>query len=166
MRVLGQWRYLHPVIQITAVTHTCTQKHTHTLYHSLFLPSRSFSGVSAVYQSLAGPVPFAVIAATWKLYWLPFSRPGKRKREWKHVIMPSSFSCCTAVKTRVCCLWPIHNQHGVTVINGHIWTQCHSRTEKWNTKNTIPQMATWGSLSYRLCGDCCLNWITPIFGFL
>lgn len=77
--------------------HTHAHKNTHTLYHSLFLPSRSFSGVSAVYQSLAGPVPFAVIAATWKLYWLPFSRPGKRKRERKHVIIPSSFSCCTAV---------------------------------------------------------------------
>lgn len=58
---------------------------------SLFLPSRSFSGVSAVYQSLTGPVPLAVMAATWKLYWLPFSRPGgrgtetetKRKREWE-----------------------------------------------------------------------------------
>lgn len=30
----------------------------------LLSPSRSFSGVSAVYHSLAGPVPFAVMAAT------------------------------------------------------------------------------------------------------
>lgn len=48
--------------------HTHMHTKTNVLYHSLFLPSRSFSGVSAVYQSLAGPVPFAVIAATWKLY--------------------------------------------------------------------------------------------------
>lgn len=59
----------------------------------MHLPSRSFSGVSAVYQSEGGPVPFTVMAATWKLYWLPFSSPGKetnkqnkwnrKERRWK-----------------------------------------------------------------------------------
>lgn len=41
------------------------------------LPSRSFSGVSAVYQLEGGPVPLTVMADTWKLYWLPFSSPIK-----------------------------------------------------------------------------------------
>lgn len=45
------------------------------LLKEMHLPSRSFSGVSAVYQSEGGPVPFTVMAATWKLYWLPFSSP-------------------------------------------------------------------------------------------
>lgn len=45
------------------------------LLTEMHLPSRSFSGVSAVYQSEGGPVPFTVMAATWKLYWLPFSSP-------------------------------------------------------------------------------------------
>jgi len=45
------------------------------LKEEMHLPSRSFSGVSAVYQSEGGPVPFTVMAATWKLYWLPFSSP-------------------------------------------------------------------------------------------
>ena len=40
-------------------------------------PSRSFSGVSAVYQLDGGPVPLTVMADTWKLYWLPFSSPVK-----------------------------------------------------------------------------------------
>lgn len=58
-------------------THGRTQEHTSTdsYKHKEFIPSRSFSGVSAVYQSLNGPVPLTVMAATWKLYWLPFSRP-------------------------------------------------------------------------------------------
>lgn len=57
--------------------HTGTHTHTHlqTVTNTEFIPSRSFSGVSAVHQSLNGPVPLTVMAATWKLYWLPFSRP-------------------------------------------------------------------------------------------
>lgn len=41
----------------------------------LFLPSKSLSKVSADSQSVAGPVPFTVRAATRKLYSVPRSRP-------------------------------------------------------------------------------------------
>lgn len=40
------------------------------------LPSRSLSNVSAVVQSVAGPVPFTVTADTRKEYSVPRSRPG------------------------------------------------------------------------------------------
>lgn len=43
------------------------------------LPSRSLSNVSADIQSVAGPVPLTVKAATRKLYSVPRSRP-KRQR--------------------------------------------------------------------------------------
>lgn len=41
----------------------------------LFLPSKSLSKVSADSQSVAGPVPLTVRAATRKLYSVPRSRP-------------------------------------------------------------------------------------------
>lgn len=41
----------------------------------LILPSRSLSNVSADTQSVAGPVPLTVKAATRKLYSVPRSRP-------------------------------------------------------------------------------------------
>lgn len=41
------------------------------------LPSRSLSNVSAVVQSVAGPVPFTVTADTRKEYSVPRSRPGR-----------------------------------------------------------------------------------------
>ena len=43
--------------------------------NELVLPSRSLSKVSAVVQSVAGPVPFAVTADTRKVYSVPRSRP-------------------------------------------------------------------------------------------
>lgn len=45
------------------------------LGHCLILPSRSLSKVSADSQSVAGPVPLTVRAATRKLYSVPRSRP-------------------------------------------------------------------------------------------
>lgn len=56
------------------------------LLREMHLPSRSFSGVSAVYQSEGGPVPFTVMAATWKLYWLPFSSPGKQTNKTSEIV--------------------------------------------------------------------------------
>lgn len=44
----------------------------------LLLPSRSLSKVSAVVQSVAGPVPFTVMAETRKEYSVPRSRPGHK----------------------------------------------------------------------------------------
>ena len=41
------------------------------------LPSRSLSNVSAVFHSVAGPVPFSVAADTRKVYSVPRSRPGQ-----------------------------------------------------------------------------------------
>lgn len=43
-----------------------------------FLPSRSLSNVSAVVHSVAGPVPFTVMAETRKEYSVPRSRPGQK----------------------------------------------------------------------------------------
>ena len=55
--------------------------------HVRFLsPSRSFSGVSPVNHSLAVPVPLVVMAATWKLYWLPFSRPEATRTRSEHCV--------------------------------------------------------------------------------
>lgn len=42
----------------------------------MFLPSRSLSKVSAVVQSVAGPVPLTVTADTRNEYSVPRSRPG------------------------------------------------------------------------------------------
>lgn len=62
-------------LQVSPSLQQLSLSHAHTLTHT-HVPSKSFSGVSAANQSLNGPVPFAVMAATWKLYWLPFSRPA------------------------------------------------------------------------------------------
>lgn len=43
MRVLEQWRYLHPVIQITAVTRTCTQKQTCSITLCFYHPGHSLA---------------------------------------------------------------------------------------------------------------------------
>lgn len=43
----------------------------------VMLPSRSLSNVSAVVHSVAGPVPFTVMADTRKVYSVPRSRPGQ-----------------------------------------------------------------------------------------
>lgn len=43
----------------------------------MFLPSRSLSNVSAVVHSVAGPVPFTVMADTRKAYSVPRSRAGQ-----------------------------------------------------------------------------------------
>lgn len=42
------------------------------------VPSRSLSNVSAVVHSVAGPVPFTVMAETRKEYSVPRSRPGQK----------------------------------------------------------------------------------------
>lgn len=49
----------------------------------LFLPSKSLSKVSADSQSVAGPVPLTVRAATRKLYSVPRSRPATQTTEKK-----------------------------------------------------------------------------------
>lgn len=81
----GQQIYLHNDEQISL---------TNTPH---FIPSKSFSGVSAVDQSLNGPVPLAVMAATWKLYWLPFSRPVGTQTETVVVLLfiKSKVDICT-----------------------------------------------------------------------
>lgn len=46
----------------------------------VFLPSRSLSNVSDVVHSVAGPVPFTVMAETRKAYSVPRSRPEEATR--------------------------------------------------------------------------------------
>lgn len=48
-----------------------------------FLPSRSLSNVSAVVHSVAGPVPFTVMAETRKEYSVPRSRPGQKGNRFR-----------------------------------------------------------------------------------
>lgn len=59
------------------------KKKKHILFLLLLpepLPSRSLSNVSAVVQSVAGPVPFTVIADTRNEYSVPRSRPGWKSK--------------------------------------------------------------------------------------
>lgn len=44
----------------------------------IYVPSRSLSNVSAVIHSVAGPVPFTVMADTLKEYSVPRSRPERQ----------------------------------------------------------------------------------------
>lgn len=59
-----------------ALSTSCDGFDTATTVTFMILPSRSLSKVSADTQSVAGPVPLTVSAATRKLYSVPRSRPA------------------------------------------------------------------------------------------
>lgn len=77
--VQGAWGVWHSCLwnQRTSNITLCHSNQALVLTRScLFLPSRSLSNVSAVVQSVAGPVPLTVMADTRNIYSVPRWRPG------------------------------------------------------------------------------------------